>query len=133
DAGVAHVVATVPPQHMYGMEMSVLLPLVGGVAVHGARPFFPVDIAAALADAPRAPLLVTTPVHLRALVESGVSLPALAGIVTSTAPLPQPLAAAAEAAFGCEVREMFGSTETCIIARRRTACEEAWTLLPGVE
>src|SRR5690606_8520268 len=35
--------------------------------------------------------------------------------------------------FGCEVREMFGSTETCILARRRTACEDAWTLLPGVE
>ena len=131
--GAAHVVATVPPQHMYGMEMSVLLPLVGGVAVHGARPFFPVDIAAALADAPLPPLLVTTPVHLRALVESGVAVPPLAGIVTSTAPLPADLARAAEAAFGCEVREMFGSTETCILARRRTAREEAWTLLPGVE
>ncbi|HEY4528902.1 MAG TPA: AMP-binding protein [Luteimonas sp.] len=131
--GTAHVVATVPPQHMYGMEMSVLLPLVGGVAVHGARPFFPVDIAAALAAAPVPPVLVTTPVHLRALVESGVALPPLAGIVASTAPLPQMLAAAAEAAFGCEVREMFGSTETCILARRRTAREDAWTLLPGVE
>ena len=28
-------VATVPPQHMYGMEMSVLLPLLGDLAVHG--------------------------------------------------------------------------------------------------
>ena len=128
-----HVVATVPPQHMYGMEMSVLLPLVGGVAVHDARPFFPVDIAAALAAAPLPPLLVTTPVHLRALVESGIALPPLAGIVASTAALPVELAAAAEARFGCEVRELFGSTETCILARRRTACEEEWTLLPGVE
>src|SRR3546814_4327277 len=56
----------------------------------------------------------------------------MAGIVTATAPLPQPLAAAAEARFGCEVREVFGSTETCIIARRRTALEDAWTPLPGV-
>src|SRR5690606_26081176 len=127
----AHVVATVPPQHMYGMEMSVLLPLVGGVAVHQARPFFPVDIAAAPAAAPLPPLLVTTPVHLRALVESGVKLPPLAGVIASTAPLPPSLAAAAEAAFGCEVRELFGSTETCILARRRTAIEQAWTLLPG--
>lgn len=132
-AGTAHVVATVPPQHMYGMEMSVLLPLVGGVAVHDARPFFPVDIAAALAASPVPALLVTTPVHLRALVESGVALPPLAGIVASTAPLPVDLARDAEAAFGCEVRELFGSTETCILARRRTAREEAWTLLPGVE
>jgi acyl-coenzyme A synthetase/AMP-(fatty) acid ligase len=129
---VPQLVATVPPQHMYGMEMSVLLPLLGGVAIHAARPFFPEDIAAALraAQAPR--LLVTTPVHLRALVESRVVLPPLAAIVSATAPLPAALASAAEARFGCEVREVFGSTETCVIARRRTACEDAWTPLPGV-
>lgn len=126
------VVATVPPQHMYGMEMSVLLPLLGNIAVHGGRPFFAEDIAAALRAAATPALLVTTPVHLRALVESGVALPPLAGIATATAPLPQPLAAAAEARFGCEVRELFGSTETCILARRRTAVDTAWTLFPGV-
>jgi acyl-coenzyme A synthetase/AMP-(fatty) acid ligase len=127
-----HVVATVPPQHMYGLELSVLLPLLGVAAVHRARPFFPEDIAGALRDACAHRLLVTTPVHLRALVASDVALPPLAGIVTSTAPLPQALAAAAEARFGCEVRELFGSTETCVIARRRTAREEAWTPLQGV-
>ena len=129
---ITAVVATVPPQHMYGMEMSVLLPLLGPVAVHAARPFFPDDIARALRDAPSPPLLVTTPVHLRALVESGVALPPLAGIVSATAALPAALALAAETRFGCEVREVFGSTETCIIARRRTAREIAWTPLPGV-
>jgi acyl-coenzyme A synthetase/AMP-(fatty) acid ligase len=127
------VVATVPPQHMYGMELSVLLPLLGGVGVHADKPFFPADIAAAL-QAARAPrLLVTTPVHLRALVASGIALPPLAGIVSATAPLDRPLAMAAEARFDCEVREVFGSTETCVIARRRTAREDAWTPLPGVQ
>ena len=130
--GSTHVVATVPPQHMYGMEMSVLLPLLGPVAVHGARPFFPDDVARALSEAITPPLLVTTPVHLRALVESGVALPPMAGIVSATAPLPAELAQAAEARFGCEVREVFGSTETCVFARRRTAHESAWTPLPGV-
>ncbi len=132
-AAVTPLVATVPPQHMYGMEMSVLLPLLGPVAVHGARPFFPGDIARALRDAPSAPLLVTTPVHLRALVESDASLPPLRGIVSATAPLSRELALAAEQRFACEVREVFGSTETCVIARRRTAHESAWTLLPGVQ
>ncbi|GAB6195449.1 AMP-binding protein [Lysobacter xanthus] len=130
-------VATVPPQHMYGMETSVMLPLLGDVAVHSARPFFPHDVARAAADCPRPPVLVTTPVHLRALVQAhgddpAFPMPALAGIVSATAPLPRELAQAAEAAFGCEVRELFGSTETCIFARRRTATDEAWTLLPGV-
>ncbi|HEU0306300.1 MAG TPA: AMP-binding protein [Lysobacter sp.] len=133
DSGrVTPVVATVPPQHMYGLEMSVLLPLLGPLAVHGARPFFPEDIARALGDAPSAPLLVTTPVHLRALVESGMQLPPLRGIVSATAPLSRELALAAEQRFGCEVREVFGSTETCVIARRRTAHEVEWTPLPGV-
>ncbi|GAA4856111.1 AMP-binding protein [Luteimonas vadosa] len=131
------IVATVPSQHMYGMEMSVLLPLLGEAAVHRGRPFFPQDIANALHDAPGSRLLVTTPVHLRALVDAaagggGLRLPPLAGIVSATAPLPQALAAAAESHFGCEVRELFGSTETCVIARRRTASERAWTPLRGV-
>ncbi len=129
---VPRFVATVPPQHMYGMEMSVLMPLLGEAAVHAERPFFPGDVVRALQQAAAPRVLVTTPVHLRALVESGVELPPLAGIVSATAPLPQALAAAAEQRFGCEVREVFGSTETCVIARRRTAREDAWQLLPGV-
>lgn len=101
---VPHVVATVPPQHMYGMELSVLLPMVTTLAVHAGRPFFPDDVARALADIPAPRVLVTTPVHLRALVESGVALPPLAGIVSATAPLAPEIAAAAEARFGGEVR-----------------------------
>ncbi|MCF7223541.1 AMP-binding protein [Marilutibacter chinensis] len=131
-AGTTPLIATVPPQHMYGLEMSVLLPLLGRLAVHRGRPFFPDDVARACADAAAPPLLVTTPVHLHALVESGIRLPALAGIVSATAPLTAGLARAAEVRFGCEVREVFGSTETCVFARRRTATEDAWTPLPGV-
>lgn len=131
--GEARIVATVPPQHMYGMELSVLQPLLTASAVHGGRPFFPDDIARALRDADDRAWLVTTPVHLRALVESGVELPPMAGVVTATAPLPQTLATQAEDLTGCELRELFGSTETCVIAHRRTACEDAWTCMPGVE
>ncbi len=128
----ANVVATVPPQHMYGMELSIMLPLLADVGVHGGRPFFPEDVARALCDTPAPRLLVTTPVHLRALVESGVRLPPLAGIVSATAPMPESLAREAESRYGCELREMFGSTETCIIACRRPSLTPAWTPLPGV-
>ncbi|TWT22463.1 acyl-CoA synthetase [Luteimonas marina] len=133
DGAMPQVVATVPPQHMYGVELSVMLPLLTGAAVHRDRPFFPGDIARALHEADGARLLVTTPVHLRALLASDIALPPLAGIVSATAPLPQALAAEAEARFGCEVRETFGSTETCIFASRRTARDEAWTPFPGVQ
>lgn len=128
----ANVVATVPPQHMYGMELSIMLPLLADVGVHGARPFFPEDVVCALRETPAPRLLVTTPVHLRALIASGVVLPPLAGIVSATAPMPEALAAETESHFGCELREMFGSTETCVIASRRTALTAAWTPYPGV-
>jgi len=128
-----HVVATVPPQHMYGMELSVLLPLLSDVSVHAGRPFFPADVAAALAEVPAPRVLVTTPVHLRALVESGVSLPSIAAMVSATAPMPVELAQAAEARYGAPMLEVFGSTETCVFASRRTASEELWTLFDGVQ
>lgn len=130
--GDYHVVATVPAQHMYGLEFSVLLPLFGRAAVHAGRPLFAADIAAALAELPAPRILVTTPVHLRALVESAAALPSLAAIVSATAPLGRALACAAEARFGAPVQEVFGSTETCVIAHRRAARDEAWTTYAGV-
>ncbi|MGH8184280.1 MAG: AMP-binding protein [Rhodanobacteraceae bacterium] len=130
--GDYHVVATVPPQHMYGLEFSVLLPLFGHAAVHAGRPFFAADIATALAELPGPRILVTTPVHLRALLDSGQTLPLFAGIVSATAPLAVELAREAEVRFGVPVQEVFGSTETCVIAHRRTAHEDAWTPYDGV-
>lgn len=127
-----HSVATVPPQHMYGMEMSVLMPLLSEVGIHAGRPFFPADVAAALASLPEPRVLVTTPVHLRALVESGVTLPPLAAFVSATAPMPVELATAAEERFGAHVREVFGSTETCVFASRRTSTDDDWALYEGV-
>jgi acyl-coenzyme A synthetase/AMP-(fatty) acid ligase len=126
------VLATVPPQHMYGMEMSVLLPLAGDMAVHAGRPLFPADIAAALAELPRPRVLVSTPVHLRAIVGSEQDFPQVDVIVSATAPLDQPLAAAVTAKLGGELVEMFGSTETCVFASRLTAKEEQWRLYEGV-
>lgn len=130
---VPWIVATVPPQHMYGMEMSVLLPLLGGMAVHAARPLYPADVAAALAGVPPPRVLVSTPVHLRALVESGIELPELGAVVSATAPLPAELAVAIERRFATVLLEFFGSTETCVIASRRTAIESVWRPYPGLE
>lgn len=129
---VPWILATVPSQHMYGLETSVLLPLLGGMAVHAAHPLYPADIAAALAEMPSPRVLVTTPVHLRALAQSGVELPELAAVVSATAPLSVDLARAVEERFATRVLEFFGSTETCVIASRRTAHDSAWEPYPGV-
>lgn len=127
------IVATVPPQHMYGMELSILLPLISGMPVHADRPLFPADIARAIGEIPEPRVLVSTPVHLRAMVESAVEFPKTAVIISATAPLDAALAARVEERLGGQLLEMFGSTETCIFAKRRTAKESAWTLYEGVE
>ena len=127
-----NIIATVPPQHMYGLELSVLLPLRSAAAIHAGQPFFPADIAQALAEVPAPRVLVTTPVHLRALLREAPGLPAIEAIISATAPLEAEAAAQAEQRFGSRVLELFGSTETCVIAHRRTAQESAWQLYPGI-
>jgi len=127
------VVATVPSHHMYGIETTVLMPLFAGASVHTARPLFPADIAGALAEVPAPRVLVSTPLHLRALVESGIETPAIALIVCATAPLDAALAARIEAHLAVPLLDFLGSTETTVIATRRTAREEEWRLFDGVE
>jgi acyl-coenzyme A synthetase/AMP-(fatty) acid ligase len=126
------IVATVPAQHMFGMETSVLLPLLAGFSVHEDRPLFPADVAAALAAVAPPRILVTTPVHLRALTAAGVAFPAVALIVAATAPLDEALAHEAEAAFAAPLLDFLGSTETCVIAAREPARGQAWQLYEGV-
>jgi acyl-coenzyme A synthetase/AMP-(fatty) acid ligase len=126
------IVATVPAQHMYGFESSVLMPMLNGHALCAERPFYPLDIATALESVPRPRLLVSTPVHLRALLASGIALPPADLILSATAPLAQQLARDAEQRFGTRLLEIYGSTETGQIAARRPTEEAEWRLWPGV-
>lgn len=126
------IVGTVPAQHMYGFESSVLLGLQTGGAICAERPFYPADICSVLAAAPRPRVLISTPVHLRALLAAEVSVPPTDLIVSATAPLARDLAYAVEKKFGTELLEIYGSTETGQIATRRTAQTLEWQLWPGV-
>ncbi len=125
-------IGTVPAQHMYGFESTVLLALLSGNAFSAERPFYPADIAAAVAAVPRPRVLVTTPVHLRALQSAGIGLPPVDLIISATAPLPLELALEVEAAFQTRLLEIYGSTETGQIATRRTAESAVWRLWPDV-
>lgn len=125
------VVATVPPQHMYGLETSVMLPLTVPVALHAQRPLLPEEVIAALAAVPPPRVLVTTPVHLRVFAETRSAWPSIALVISATAPLTRALAEAAEAALAAPVMEIYGCTEVGSIASRRTVTEEAWTPYDG--
>ena len=124
-AGVS-LVATVPSQHMYGFESTILMGLLGGAAFDVGRPFYPADIAHALARTPRPRVLVTTPFHLKALLDAGVDVPPLDLIVCATAPLAPQLAARAESAMGAPLMEIYGCTEAGQVATRRTTVGPEW-------
>jgi acyl-coenzyme A synthetase/AMP-(fatty) acid ligase len=86
----------------------------------------------ALTEVPAPRVLVTTPVHLRTLLASSQDFAPVAALVSATAPLDTALAQEVDTRFGAPLLEMFGSTETCVIATRLTARESGWRLYPGV-
>jgi len=124
--------ATVPPQHMFGLETSILLPLVTGAAVSTGQPFFPDDIRSALASLPAPRILVSTPLHLQACVDAELDWPAVDFIISATAPLSRDLAMAVERAMATRVLEIYGSTETGAIASRHTGSGEPWRWHRGI-
>ena len=125
-------VGAVPPQHMWGLEATVMLPLQAGGILHGSTPLLPEDIAAALADMREPRWLTATPLHMRSCVRSRVRLPSLVAVLTATTPLDRTLAIQFQDRFSATAIEIYGSTETGTIATRRPAGERAFTPLSGV-
>lgn len=125
-------VATVPVQHSYGLESSALLAMLGGAAFEAGRPFYPADIVQALASVPRPRALVTTPFHLKTLLQSGLAIPPVDMVLSATAPLSPQLAAQAERATGGVMVEIYGSTETGQVATRCPARSEIWELMGDI-
>ncbi|MFD1560482.1 AMP-binding protein [Paraburkholderia silviterrae] len=125
-------IGTVPAQHMYGFESTVLLALIGGLAFSNRQPFYPVDIRAELEAVPQPRVLVTSPIHLRALLATEAALPGTALVLCATAPLAEKLAREAEARLAAPLVEIYGSTETGQIATRRTAQGATWALFPHI-
>jgi len=117
---------------MYGFESTVLIALLGGAAFDAERPFYPADIVRALERAPRPRMLVTTPFHLKMLLESGLSLPAIDLTVCATAPLSPQLAARAEAALAAPLMEIYGCTEAGQVASRRPTAGAEWHTYDGL-
>ena len=123
---------TVPAQHMYGFESTVLTCLQSSNALCAERPFYPADICACIAALPRPRVLISTPIHLRSLLGAEVDLPPVDLIVSATATLSPQLALDAERRFAAPLLEIYGSTETGQIASRRTVETQQWHLWPNV-
>ena len=114
-------IATVPSWHMYGLEWAMLLPTIAPVTLFCGPDFFPGDVIAALQSfGPKSKnLLVSTPVHLRALLTSPEPPDNLARILSATAPLDASTATALEAHLRSRIFEIYGCSEIGSLATRQ--------------
>ncbi len=126
------IVGTVPPQHMYGFESTVLIALQNSAAFESGKPFYPADIENAIASVPQPRALVTTPFHLRAFITEVAAPSPIDLLVCATAPLAKELAQEAEDKTKAQLLEIYGSTETSQLATRRTTQTAAWTVFEGI-
>ncbi len=126
------IVGTIPPQHMYGFESTILLPLQSGNALHSDQPFYPADIVKALSEVPMPKVLVSTPLHLRLLLDADIETPQMTLVLSATAPLSDALAQKVERRLNAPLLEIYGSTETGQIATRHCTKTQHWHLLPNI-
>jgi acyl-coenzyme A synthetase/AMP-(fatty) acid ligase len=130
--GRAHAVATVSPQHIYGLLFRIAWPLSSGRVFLSETPLHPAEVGAAVSASGTA-YLVSTPAHLRRLARSPLAWPRLSGrcrlIFSSGGPLDPEAARALARGVGAAPVEVFGSTETGGVAWRRQgeASDAAWT------
>ncbi len=120
------ILATVPPQHIYGLLFTVLLPFFSGARVVNEVCTFPREIVDALA-AHGATVLVAAPAHYHALRHTPLAAPRLRRAFSSGGMLREADAQGFHERTGVGVVEVYGSTETGGVATRcRAAGEQSW-------
>jgi len=128
--------ATVPGQHMWGLETSVLLPVFANAVLVDARPMFPKDIEDLMRRMPRPSALISTPLHLRALSlaqDGSARALNIDNVLCATAPLEPVLAATIETQFSASLKEVYGCSEVGSMAVRRTAQSQIWSQFTGLD
>ena len=130
------VIGTVAPQHMYGLETTIVFPLLCGARLLPTRPALPGDIAGAMKMARSLGVhrawLFTTPLQLRAFVAAG-EVKGLARVFSATMPIDIALARQVEQDWDARIEEIYGCTEGGTLASRRPTEEDFFTAFDGVE
>ncbi|SMM99138.1 FIGfam138462: Acyl-CoA synthetase, AMP-(fatty) acid ligase [uncultured Candidatus Thioglobus sp.] len=123
------IIATTPPQHMFGFETSIIYPLTLGLTMHDSCPFYPLDIQQAALETPASKIIITTPLQLKTCVELTQGWDNIDSIICATSPLSTDIANNAEYVLGADVFEIYGCSESGAIATRRTSKNNQWKLL----
>lgn len=124
------IVASVSHQHLYGLTFCIWLPMALGLDVTGPPVRYAEQLAALPPGKPYA--FISSPAFLRRL-DPVLPAPDCRLMVSAGGVLPWPDAAAARQWFGRAVTEIYGSTETGVLAWRRREREAVgWQPFPGV-
>ncbi len=119
--------STVPPQHIYGLLYSVLLPFVASAQMLRRTCSFPREILDAL-QTEAATVLIGVPIHYRGLRSDDLKRFSLRLAFSSAAPLDPGDAAFFRERTGLAITEIYGSTETGGVATRASGENQgSWT------
>jgi len=125
------IVASVPAYHLYGLTFSVLLPWCLGVSMVDETPLHAEEVALCFQQT-QATTLVTVPIHLKAMMQASVKLGNKRCIVSAAA-LPYDTAVLFQRTYRADVLEVYGSSETGVIAHRKQLQDECWQCFSEVE
>lgn len=123
-------VGSVSPQHLYGLTFRVFVSLAAGWAIGRRQCVYPELL---LADSRRECVWIASPALLNRLGEGrdwARLRQNVRGIISAGGMLPEPTAALLQEKLGFAPHDVYGSTETGVIALRQGG---AWELLPAVE
>ena len=109
--------STVPPYHIYGLLFSVLVPFVSHAKVLPDIYTFPQEIISTI-NKHKATVLVSVPIHYRALKADNLSVPSLKVAFSSSGALDRADGLHFYKKTGLGITEIYGSTETGGIAAR---------------
>ncbi|MFH0976929.1 MAG: class I adenylate-forming enzyme family protein [Spirochaetota bacterium] len=126
-------ISTVPPQHIYGLLHSVIVPFISSAKTTAGIFSFPQEIISSIKKY-SATVLVSVPIHYRILKGNTFSFPSLRLAISSAGTLDINDAKYFFNETGIKVAEIFGSTETGGIAIRHNSGEEMqWAPFDNIE
>lgn len=124
------VVASVVPQHLYGLTFRIFLPMSQGLPLHAAMLHYAEQLAAI--DPQYRYLFVSSPAFLKRL-DYQLTPPPVSMVLSAGGMLPWQHVVDSRAWFGIWPDEIYGSTETGILAwRHRREDDIPWTPFPAV-
>jgi acyl-coenzyme A synthetase/AMP-(fatty) acid ligase len=126
------ILSTVPPQHIYGLLFSVLLPYVAYAGAIDKVCAFPQEITSSVKEY-RPTILIGSPMHYRALRGADLDPGGIRLALSSGGSLDRKDAEYFYRQTGLEILEVFGSTETGGIATRfNSGNDRPWKVLDNI-